>query len=950
MAVTFLTNEDEKKYVKTINDTAPDENGNIVVKGEGIAYDNTVSGIDATTVQGAIDKLSGGNVDLTGYATEQYVKDYAQPKGNYLTAVPDGYAKTEDVPTKPEDIGAQPAGNYALKTEIPSVTVQSVNGKTGAVQLNASDVGALPSTYTPPTQTAAQVGADPKGTATSAVSQHNTADDSHNDIRLELKTISDRLTAFFDSDNQTLDELSEIVAYITSNKALIDSITTSKVSVADIINNLTTNVANKPLSAAQGAALKALIDAIVVPTKVSQLQNDSKYLTSFTETDPTVPAWAKASSKPSYTKSEVGLGNVDNVRQYSASNPPVVARATAPTDTSVVWVDTDDNTVDELQDAVNLALAQAKTSGEFDGADGISPTVDVSKSGKVATVSITDKNGTKTATINDGTDGVNATITGASATIDANVGTPSVTVTAGGSASARTFAFAFKNLKGDKGDTGPQGPYGKDYVLTDADKTEIAEQAVAIMEQLKPEWHEIEPNWFSGYYFDNSSAHKVNVYAQAKFTVFMVNEGDVFEISGQRETASAPCWKITDKDGTLLRQDSFVAKTETTEIITITSGEKYLFVSGYKFQYIRAQVKDEEMYVWNAVISDKKQFSTTANYVANTSVRVSTVGAAVKTASENYFNYTYLPVKFGEVYYIDAQHYWNKTAWVLTDSSGIVTRSDGLSTGVDVAVEEEISIANGENRLYINDYLFFLLLKRSTLVHSSAGGDAISNNKLFGKKIVYDGDSICDGAFESDGGYAKIIAKKTGGTYDNRGVGQGRLVTQGSTSQHSVVDNLENLPLDGDLYCFEGGINDYWGNVPLGTFNKTDFTGILDETTVCGALETIFRYALTNFLGKPICFVISHKIQSTAYLKNSNGDTFEDFHDAMVNICNKYSIPYYDAFNESGLNGWNTAQNNAYLDTQGTGTGDGTHPNTAGYKRYYVPQLISLFERIIPVE
>lgn len=57
MAVTFLTNEDEKKYVKTINDTAPDENGNIVVKGEGIAYDNTVSGIDATTVQGAIDKL-----------------------------------------------------------------------------------------------------------------------------------------------------------------------------------------------------------------------------------------------------------------------------------------------------------------------------------------------------------------------------------------------------------------------------------------------------------------------------------------------------------------------------------------------------------------------------------------------------------------------------------------------------------------------------------------------------------------------------------------------------------------------------------------------------------------------------------------------------------------------------------------------------------------------------
>lgn len=44
----------------------------------------------------------------------------------------------------------------------------------------------------------------------------------------------------------------------------------------------------------------------VPPTKVSELTNDAGYLTSYTETDPTVPAWAKASSKPTYTASEVG--------------------------------------------------------------------------------------------------------------------------------------------------------------------------------------------------------------------------------------------------------------------------------------------------------------------------------------------------------------------------------------------------------------------------------------------------------------------------------------------------------------------------------------------------------------------------------------------------------------------------------------------------------------------
>lgn len=89
------------------------------------------------------------------------------------------------------------------------------------------------------------------------------------------------------------------------------------VMVSDIVDNLTTNVSNKPLSAAQGVALKDLIDAIVVPTKVSELTNDSGYLTSFTETDPTVPAWAKAASKPTYTASEVGLGNVGNFKAVS---------------------------------------------------------------------------------------------------------------------------------------------------------------------------------------------------------------------------------------------------------------------------------------------------------------------------------------------------------------------------------------------------------------------------------------------------------------------------------------------------------------------------------------------------------------------------------------------------------------------------------------------------------
>lgn len=133
----------------------------------------------------------------------------------------------------------------------------------------AGEVGARPDTWMP---SASDVGADAAGTAAAQVGAHNVSGAAHADMRALIEGLTSRLNALADSDDTTLDQLSEIVAYIKSNKALIDAVTTGKVSTSDIVDNLTTNASGKVLSAAQGVRLKALIDAIVIPAKLPNPQ------------------------------------------------------------------------------------------------------------------------------------------------------------------------------------------------------------------------------------------------------------------------------------------------------------------------------------------------------------------------------------------------------------------------------------------------------------------------------------------------------------------------------------------------------------------------------------------------------------------------------------------------------------------------------------------------------
>ena len=99
-----------------------------------------------------------------------------------------------------------------------------------------------------------------------------------------------------------------------------DYTTTEKEKLAGIEEGAQKNVQSDWNATSGDALIKNKPTIPTVPTTVSSFTNDAGYLTSYTETDPTVPAWAKAESKPTYTASEVGAEASGAVSTHNISS------------------------------------------------------------------------------------------------------------------------------------------------------------------------------------------------------------------------------------------------------------------------------------------------------------------------------------------------------------------------------------------------------------------------------------------------------------------------------------------------------------------------------------------------------------------------------------------------------------------------------------------------------
>ena len=122
----------------------------------------------------------------------------------------------------------------------------------------------------------------------------------------------------------------------SSGKVAVSSVTSTELGYLDGVTSNVQTQLNKKLEKAPVTSVNnktgavqlnatdvgALPGTTIIPSKTSQLDNDSGFITIGDVPDAPVTSVNGKTGAVALTKNDIGLGNVDNVKQYSATNPP----------------------------------------------------------------------------------------------------------------------------------------------------------------------------------------------------------------------------------------------------------------------------------------------------------------------------------------------------------------------------------------------------------------------------------------------------------------------------------------------------------------------------------------------------------------------------------------------------------------------------------------------------
>lgn len=208
--------------------------------------------------------------------------------------------------------------------------------------------------------------------------------------------------------------------------------------------------------------------------------------------------------------------------------------------------------------------------------------------------------------------------------------------------------------------------------------------------------------------------------------------------------------------------------------------------------------------------------------------------------------------------------------------------------------------------------------------------------ELKGKKIVFLGDSITEGACipSAEYTYWNVLAKNTGAICKGFGIGGTRIARQHNPSSHPDIHwdrehfstRVDLMDEDADAVVVFGGTNDFdHGDAPFGCFDDRT----LD--TFYGAVHHLCLQLINRYPGKEIVFLTPlHRTTEDVAGVIKNGEhtprRLVEYRNAIIEVAKYYGLPVLDLYAVSGI------QPRVSV-IQELMAPDGLHPSIAGHER-----------------
>jgi len=204
---------------------------------------------------------------------------------------------------------------------------------------------------------------------------------------------------------------------------------------------------------------------------------------------------------------------------------------------------------------------------------------------------------------------------------------------------------------------------------------------------------------------------------------------------------------------------------------------------------------------------------------------------------------------------------------------------------------------------------------------------------LFGKKIVFLGDSITEGHGVASirNRFSDRIASMTGAICANYGIGGTRIAKQTKPSENprwdlDFISRVDEMDSDADIVVVFGGTNDWGhGDAPFGDFASRD------PYTFYGALHVLFASLVEKYPSAQFAIITPLHRANEMNPAEANGrrtnapETLKDYVEAIREVAEYYSLPVLDLYKTSGIQPQIPVMKEKYMP-------DALHPNDEGHR------------------